>query len=456
MAAGGIHDQLGGGFHRYATDARVARAALRADALRQRPARARVRPRVGADRRRVAAGDGDRGARLRAARARDRRTAGSRPARTRTPRARRARRSSGRPARCARSWATPPRCSRPRTGSPTPATGRAGRSCRGSGAMPSSRSGSGCRPTRSRPGWPRRVPSCCAGGGARPQPALRRQGARGLERARDRGARRRRPVPRRDRGAGAGRGVGTLRRGGVAGGRGGPRQPPPAGRPAPSLVAGRPGVGRRRARGLREPRGRAAVAVRGDVRRALVRGRRRRSMDVVLGHFADPAGGFFDTPDDGERLVVRPRDVQDNATPSGGAMATTVLLRLAALTGRGPLPGGRRAGARDGRRLPGSLSDRVRAVAVRARAGPRRVDGGRDRRRARRPRHPRRSSTSSTAATSRSGSRPRRRRRTTRTVPLLHGRFALDGRPTAFVCRDFACRLPVTEPEALEALLAGG
>ena len=40
MADGGIHDQLGGGFHRYATDADLARPALRADALRQRPARA--------------------------------------------------------------------------------------------------------------------------------------------------------------------------------------------------------------------------------------------------------------------------------------------------------------------------------------------------------------------------------------------------------------------------------
>jgi uncharacterized protein YyaL (SSP411 family) len=56
-------------------------------------------------------------------------------------------------------------------------------------------------------------------------------------------------------------------------------------------------------------------------------------VDVALAHFADPSGGFFDTADDGERLVVRPRDPGDNATPSGGAMLTTVLLRLGALTG---------------------------------------------------------------------------------------------------------------------------
>jgi uncharacterized protein YyaL (SSP411 family) len=41
------------------------------------------------------------------------------------------------------------------------------------------------------------------------------------------------------------------------------------------------------------------------------------------------------------------------------------------------------------------------------------------------------------------------------TVALLHDRNAIDGRATAYVCHRFACRLPVTEPEALEALLVG-
>jgi hypothetical protein len=39
-------------------------------------------------------------------------------------------------------------------------------------------------------------------------------------------------------------------------------------------------------------------------------------------------------------------------------------------------------------------------------------------------------------------------------VPLLRDRIALDGRPTAYVCRGFVCRLPVTEPLALRAELA--
>jgi uncharacterized protein YyaL (SSP411 family) len=55
--------------------------------------------------------------------------------------------------------------------------------------------------------------------------------------------------------------------------------------------------------------------------------------DTILEHFAAPDGGFFDTADDAEALMARPRSLQDNAVPSGGAMASLVLLRLAAFTG---------------------------------------------------------------------------------------------------------------------------
>ncbi len=59
-----------------------------------------------------------------------------------------------------------------------------------------------------------------------------------------------------------------------------------------------------------------------------------RLADQMLVHFSDPAGGFFDTPDDGEALLYRPKDLQDNATPSGNALATMALLQLATFEGR--------------------------------------------------------------------------------------------------------------------------
>ena len=57
-------------------------------------------------------------------------------------------------------------------------------------------------------------------------------------------------------------------------------------------------------------------------------------LDVVLTQFRDQStGGFFDTPADGEPLVVRPQDHTDNATPSGWSAAAGALLSYAALTG---------------------------------------------------------------------------------------------------------------------------
>ena len=57
-----------------------------------------------------------------------------------------------------------------------------------------------------------------------------------------------------------------------------------------------------------------------------------RLADVVMEHFRADDGGFYDTSDDHEELIVRPRNVQDNATPSGNAMMAYVLLRLTAFT----------------------------------------------------------------------------------------------------------------------------
>ena len=57
-------------------------------------------------------------------------------------------------------------------------------------------------------------------------------------------------------------------------------------------------------------------------------------LDTALKHFTASDGGFYDTADDAERLVRRPRDPTDNATPSGLAAMTGALVTHAALSGR--------------------------------------------------------------------------------------------------------------------------
>ncbi len=62
--------------------------------------------------------------------------------------------------------------------------------------------------------------------------------------------------------------------------------------------------------------------------------RARETADQLLDHFWDATnGGLFTTPDDGEQLIVRQKDLLDNATPSANSSAALALYRLGALTG---------------------------------------------------------------------------------------------------------------------------
>ena len=56
-------------------------------------------------------------------------------------------------------------------------------------------------------------------------------------------------------------------------------------------------------------------------------------LETVLTSFGDGSGGFYDTADDGERLIFRPADPTDGPTPSGAFAAADALLSYAALTG---------------------------------------------------------------------------------------------------------------------------
>jgi hypothetical protein len=175
-------------------------------------------------------------------------------------------------------------------------------------------------------------------------------------------------------------------------------------------------------------------------------------MDHVLAHFADPTGGYFDTSDQHERLVTRPRDVQDNAVPSGNAMAAGVQLRLHALTGE---PAYRTAADRAMRtvvpyvaRYPTGFAQWLVAMDLAVRPIVEIAVAG----------SPEAPETRALLAEARRGYRPGRVLAVSAdpdasAIPLLEGRVAIDGRPTAYVCRGFVCRLPVTTVDLLRAEL---
>jgi uncharacterized protein YyaL (SSP411 family) len=180
----------------------------------------------------------------------------------------------------------------------------------------------------------------------------------------------------------------------------------------------------------------------------------RQLADAILERFADPEGGFFDTATDHERLVTRPKDIQDNATPSGGAVATVVLLRLAAFTGESRY---REAAERAlstvtayATRYPTAFAMWLQAIDL-ALAPVAEVAIVGD------PLH---EATRALLQVASSGYEPNRvvallaDEARASAIPLLEARARIDGRPTAYVCRGFACRLPVTDPDALRDQLA--
>ena len=164
--------------------------------------------------------------------------------------------------------------------------------------------------------------------------------------------------------------------------------------------------------------------------------------------------GFFDTSDDHEALITRPRELQDNATPSGNAMATGVLLKLAALTNEGRYGELAREALAPMQALlsqsPLGFGQWLQALSF-VLAKPREVAVvGK----------PDAADTQELLAVVRQGYRPFQMVALGApddqqpVVPLLQDRGLVGGHAAAYVCRDFACQAPVITPQALEELLS--
>jgi uncharacterized protein len=178
--------------------------------------------------------------------------------------------------------------------------------------------------------------------------------------------------------------------------------------------------------------------------------------DTMIARFGDPErGGFFSTSSDHEALIARRKEIGDHPIPSGNSSAALGLLRLAALTGdrsyEGQAIGVLRLFAKAAPRQPDAFAHLLRAldfhvattreVALVAPADTGRTEEAlgdllRVVRREHRPHL--------VLAGGPEGC----------TVPpLLRDRPAVDGRAAAYVCEGFACKAPVTGAEELARLL---
>jgi uncharacterized protein len=177
--------------------------------------------------------------------------------------------------------------------------------------------------------------------------------------------------------------------------------------------------------------------------------------DMLADFWDDSIGGFYDTAANHEQLIVRPRDTGDNATPAGNSAAADVLLRLAIIFDDPTY----RARAET---VLGSLAPflaryptgfgRYLAAAEFALATPKEIAlvGAPD--------------AEDTRALSDAIFRPFRPHKVVLLrqpggepppidSPLLAERVQIDGKATAYVCENYACRLPVTDAAALREQL---
>jgi uncharacterized protein YyaL (SSP411 family) len=169
---------------------------------------------------------------------------------------------------------------------------------------------------------------------------------------------------------------------------------------------------------------------------------------TMLARFHDPErGGFFSTSDDHEALIARRKEIGDHPIPSGNSSAALGLLRLAALAGERSYEqaaeGVFRLFGEVAARRPEAFAHLLHAIDFHlsptrevALVGDDLTELSRVVRAEHRPHLV-------LAGGPQESSKP----------PLLANRTTVDGQPAAYVCEGFACKAPVTDPQALAALL---
>ncbi|HEX7059890.1 MAG TPA: thioredoxin domain-containing protein [Solirubrobacterales bacterium] len=170
--------------------------------------------------------------------------------------------------------------------------------------------------------------------------------------------------------------------------------------------------------------------------------------DAMITRFGDPErGGFYSTSEDHQALIARRKEIGDHPIPSGNSSAAMGLLRLAALTGERSYEqqaeGVFRLFAKAASQRPEAFAHLLRALDFHLSPTKEVALVGND--------------LNEMATLVRSQFRPHivlaAGPEGTQAPALLQERTTVDRQPTAYVCEHFTCKTPVTTPEELAALL---